>query len=244
MRTALSKTGPHALLAKRLLQGVMIGFCGLALIGCKQHHGRYGGHVIADYSEMHPIEVSKRSAAIKIRAIRGAYGMSNRQTKRVARFLHRYKKTGKGQLIITAPSGASNEIAAMNVLKDIRTLVRDFGIAPSAINYRPYYAGNSKQPPVRMAFRRYVATAPECGNWSQDLGDDEKNLPYPNFGCSTQRNLALMVANPRDLVKPRSETPRSSPRRDVTWDKYVKGESTVSKKSKEESGTVSDVAKN
>lgn len=54
------------------------------------------------------------------------------------------------------------------------------------------------------------------------------NVPYPNLGCANQRNLAVMVANPADLLGPRTETARSSERRDQVWGKYVKGAATGS----------------
>ena len=60
------------------------------------------------------------------------------------------------------------------------------------------------------------------------------NLDYPNFGCATQQNLAAMVANPADLLGPRSQTPRIGDRRDEHWSKYVKGESTGAQKSGDE----------
>jgi pilus assembly protein CpaD len=52
------------------------------------------------------------------------------------------------------------------------------------------------------------------------------NLPYPNLGCANQRNLAVQIANPADLLGPRSETARASDRRDQVWNKYVKGAAT------------------
>jgi pilus assembly protein CpaD len=72
---------------------------------------------------------------------------------------------------------------------------------------------------------RYVADAPDCGDdWSQNLAANYQNTPYPDFGCASQRNLAVMVANPADLLGPRTMTPRDSDRRDVTYEKYVKGQ--------------------
>ena len=56
----------------------------------------------------------------------------------------------------------------------------------------------------------------------------------PNLGCANQHNLAAMVANPADLLGPRSETARPSERRDVTWGKYVQGQSTGANKSADE----------
>ena len=70
-----------------------------------------------------------------------------------------------------------------------------------------------------------MAEAPDCGqDWSQNLARNYQNVPYPNFGCATQRNFAVMVANPADLLGPRTMTERSADRRDVAFDKYVRGE--------------------
>ena len=64
-----------------------------------------------------------------------------------------------------------------------------------------------------------------------------QNLPMANIGCANQRNLAAMIANPADLLGPRTATPRAGERRDVIWDKYQKGETTAS--AKNEDGRVS-----
>ena len=58
--------------------------------------------------------------------------------------------------------------------------------------------------------------------------------PVFDPGDSGDRNLAAMIANPRDLVEPRGMTPRDGQRRDVIMDKYVRGDTTVAKKAEEE----------
>lgn len=47
---------------------------------------------------------------------------------------------------------------------------------------------------------RYVVSAPNCGDWGQNLTHNWSNGQSPNFGCSTTTLLGLMVANPRDLI--------------------------------------------
>ena len=84
----------------------------------------------------------------------------------------------------------------------------------------------------------YTAEAPECGHWGSNLAEDPLNVGTPNLGCATQANFAAMVANPADLLGPRNEAPRASERRDVTWQKYTKGDSTVAKKSADERAKV------
>ena len=77
------------------------------------------------------------------------------------------------------------------------------------------------RPPSGLAYQRSVAVPPPCDQWTEDVGRNEARIPYPNWGCATQRNLALMVDNARDLHQPQEEDPRSSERRSVTWSAYV-----------------------
>lgn len=60
---------------------------------------------------------------------------------------------------------------------------------------------------VEIVFERYVVTPPACPDWSRRSGVDYANLPHSNFGCATETNLGLMIANPRDLVRGRTLDP-------------------------------------
>ena len=115
----------------------------------------------------------------------------------------------------------------MDAVGEIRAAAHATTASPNrTISVEAYNAGGTPIAPIRVSYLRYVAEAPDCGDWSTNLADDPTNLPYPNFGCAKQRNLAVMVANPADLLGPRTETGRPSERRDVVWDKYVKGRPT------------------
>jgi pilus assembly protein CpaD len=64
--------------------------------------------------------------------------------------------------------------------------------------------------PIRLSFHKLGArVAHRCGQWPDDLSGIAgnrgfKNENYWNFGCSTQQNLAAQVADPVDLVRPRT----------------------------------------
>lgn len=60
---------------------------------------------------------------------------------------------------------------------------------------------------VEVVLERYLVTLPPCPDWSRQSGTDFANLPHSNFGCATQTNLGLMVAEPRDLVRGRTLAP-------------------------------------
>ena len=60
---------------------------------------------------------------------------------------------------------------------------------------------------VELVVERYLVTLPACPDWSRESGTDFSNQPLPNFGCATQTNLGLMVAEPKDLVRGRTLAP-------------------------------------
>lgn len=221
---------------------VLAGAVAALVAGCNAHAGKQvRGWVVADPSERHPIHVDKREALLEISVPRGAGGMTHQQRADAHAFVSNYRAGGEGRLVIRAPSGSPNELAAMRAVNEVRQMVQHVGISKRAVHFEPYTADGDPFAAIRMSYERIVAIAPECGHWSKNLAQDPRNLPHPNLGCASQRNLAHMVADPRDLLGPRPMTPRSSERRDVIWDKYVKGETTITERADEEKASVSEV---
>ncbi len=222
-----------------------VGLLAVTLGACRHAgEGVTVAHVAVDPSERHPILVSKRAVHLDVEAPRGSMGLTRAQADHVRAFLREYRAQGQGGLQIAAPSGAANEVAAMRTVRSVRALMRAEGVRPGAVRTVPYYGEGDPQPPVKISFLRYVAEAPECRDWSTNLAESERNLPYPNMGCATQRNLAAMIANPRDLVEPRGLSARPSERRDAQWKKFVKGEPTIAPRHEEEKLWISNVARN
>jgi type IV pilus biogenesis protein CpaD/CtpE len=60
---------------------------------------------------------------------------------------------------------------------------------------------------VEIILERHVVTLPACPDWSRQSGTDFSNQPHSNFGCATQSNLGMMVAEPKDLVSGRTLAP-------------------------------------
>lgn len=150
-------------------------------------------------------------------------------------FLRNYRGTDRaGRLAIAVPSGGANEVAAIRVARDLRKLLNGAGIDDGQMAIRAYHAGHEANAAIRISYSRFVAEAPECRVWTENLANDPRNLPYPNLGCAQQRNLAAQIANPADLLEPRRMDPGSAERRDTVWEKYVKGEPTHAAKSQDE----------
>jgi pilus assembly protein CpaD len=197
---------------------------------------------LVDPSQRHPIIVSQQPQTMQINVAPGARGLNPRQRAELLDFTDRARAgdAGNSRLVIQAPGGGANETAAMYAVGEIRNILADNGFSDTAIAVEAYHASERSSAPVRVSYLRYVADAPECGYWPTNLAEQRDNGNYPNFGCANQHNLAVMVSNPADLIGPRTETARSSERRDVTWDKYVKGESTAANKSEDEKVKVAE----
>lgn len=210
----------------------------LATAGCKHldDHKRVAGWTLVDPKERHPILVSKEPTTLSVHVPSGASGLSPRQRAEVLQFATQYKAgdAGDGRVVISAPSGAANEVSAVRTVDDIRGILGREGFNPSDVVVEAYYDDYSPQPPVKLTYTRYVAQGPECGNFQQNLAYQPDNMAYSDFGCTTQRNFAAMVANPADLVSPRALTPRASERGTATFDKWVAGQQTHSTRSDDE----------
>ena len=183
---------------------------------------------LIDPTQRHPIMVSQQPSTTSVHLARGSEGLTPGQKAQVSAFLQRYRATdaGNSKLVIAVPSGSPNESAAVRAVADIRQLISGYGFAESNVAIEPYRERRDANAPVRLSYLRYVAEAPECGQWPTNLADERRNLPYPNFGCAQQHNLAAQIANPADLLGPRTMDPADQERRAVVFDKYRQGETT------------------
>lgn len=225
--------------ARAAALGIASAFAALALSGCANGldpGGHVAGWAMISPEQRHPIIVSEEPATHAVRVAQGSNGLSPHQRAGLADFIGRYRSTdaGNSRLSIAVPSGSPNEIAALRAVADVREVARDFGIDESRISISPYSSSHARDSAIRVSYTRYIAEAPECGDWSKNLGDDSRNLPYPNLGCATQRNFAMQVANPADLLGPRTMTPATAERRDVRWEKFNKGDTTIAQRGQDE----------
>lgn len=210
----------------------------LSLAGC-MHDDRkpeVAGWNIADPAARHPIIVSQQPSTLSVRVARAAYGLSPHQRAQIAEFADRYRTidAGNSKLVILAPSGSANEVASMQAVAEIRSLLRSSGYDESTVTIEAYHEERDPQPPIRISYLRYVAEGPRCGRWPENLARQPDNMPMANLGCANQQNLAAMIANPGDLISPRNVTPAPNERRQTAWEKFTKGESTISAKQGDE----------
>jgi pilus assembly protein CpaD len=197
----------------------------VALAGCRDYFERQALTAVAlnNVEATHPITFTRRTEQLHVQVPADGDGLAPNQEVDVLSFLGRYRAESQGKLRVSAPSGARGHLAATRALRDVQDLAHEVGIEPWSVEIVRHPAGARDGATLKLSYPRTVAIPPECGDWSRDVGREHERYHYPNFGCATQRNLALSVANPRDLIEPQAETPRSSERRSAAWSEYSRG---------------------
>jgi len=228
---------------------IVAGLAVLLLVSACQHDGDgrvredlYTGSLYKFAHTEHPIQVGRGSLFMAIPIGANDKKLSSEKRNELTSFLHYYRDQGTGRLRIKMPSNGRYQQAARKVLSDMQYEIERMSIGPESIRAQKYRAGGA-YPEIRLSFERYVANGPDCSGWNENLAQSENNKNAKSWGCATQNNLAAMVANPRDLKGPRGWSPRDARRRDAVWDKFVKGESTGSKRSEDERVDASGIQK-
>jgi pilus assembly protein CpaD len=199
----------------------LAGSCAVLLAACEEQRRREDAIAVGltNPELRHPIGFAEHRQSLDVEVPVGADGLSPNQHADVFRFLERYRREANSRLVILVPAAPRDPASIAQSLQDIQRHVVE-----ARIDYRvgrgPQQSG-AGVPTIRIAYRRPVAVPPSCDKWSENVGRNEARVPYPNFGCATQRNTAVMVDNARDLQRPQGEDPRSSERRGVTWSSYV-----------------------
>jgi pilus assembly protein CpaD len=221
----------------------------LLVAGCAGPPVDTGSNPIqTDYRVRHPIVMKEGKQGLALHIGPGRGGLSPVQRAEVVSFAQNWRREATGGITIDRPAGGPNERAALDTLKEVLSIVVQTGVPSDGIGIRPYEASGNRIAPLRLNYPKLVADAGPCGLWPDDLGPtyDRKhfeNQEYWNFGCASQRNLAAMVAEPADVVQPRSEAPVYRAKRVFGNEKWRKGESPSTTYPDSQKGAISDLGK-
>lgn len=232
------------------LLGVLVATA-LALGGCNTATTEVvTGTVPDDYRQRHPIAITEGEQSIVVFVGHARGNLTGTQRDDVVGLARSWRREGTGSIAIDVPVDAPNARAAEGVYLDIRGMLASMGVPGHAITKRPYHLDDPRAlATIRISYPKMAAVAGPCGLWPADLGPSLdnpayiQNKEYYNFGCANQRNLAAMVANPSDLVQPRTETAAYAPRRAIAFDKYRKGTPTATSYPESEKAKLSDAGK-
>lgn len=193
--------------------------------------------------DMHPIKVQQDTARLEIGVAAADESLRSEDYAALSRFAADYKDRGRGPLVMSVPSGASNAAAAAKISDAIRREL--YGLMPvsGSVNTATYDSGSAAAP-IILSFERYVAEIKDCpSSASGDMAKSWDNKASAGFGCANNMNIAMMLADPGDVVAPPDMDPASAGRRADVFDKYRKGQSTAAVRSQDERGVVSNAVR-
>jgi pilus assembly protein CpaD len=222
----------------------------LALGGCNLTSDVATGSLPDDYRQRHPIAITEGEQSIVVFVTQNRGNLSETQRDDVMGLARNWRREGTGAIAIDVPVDTTNARSAQAVYQEIHGLLASTGVPAHAMTRRPYHMDDPRAlATIRLSYPKMAAVAGPCGLWPSDVGPSiynpnySENKQYENFGCATQRNLAAMVANPSDLVQPRTETAAYTPRRSIAFEKYRKGETTTTLYPETDRAKLSDAAK-
>jgi pilus assembly protein CpaD len=222
-------------------RAILAGLGAAAALGaCATPREAPPGPPLATAADRHRIEVIQSGERYDILVGSADAGLPQEVRANVQAFAAAYRAEGHGPLMMSAPSGGENADSVARAAQEARLLLAAAGVPYSAIAMSAYDATGTATPPLVLSFTRYEAVAPECAPlWEQDLSQN-RHRPYESFGCSMNANLAAMIEDPRDLIEPRTQTPRDAPRRAAVLERYRQGEPTGATRSEDERATISN----
>lgn len=197
---------PRKLLARRRATVAALGAIGLsiALSACKIEDGSQDPVAALDYHTRYPITLAQAPTSLDVFTADG--NLDSQSLANIREFVERYHRFGAGNVTILAPANRRNSQAVAGV----RSALYANGLRGSvAVGSYPN-PNRSDAAPFRLIYDGIVAKVPApCGNFPQDLASGDNyhewlNLPYENYGCSTQKMLAAQIDDPRDLARARA----------------------------------------
>lgn len=200
-----------------------------------------GNQISEDGAANHPIEVEPSYQSIKLYYSPADTGISPADQARFDSFVADYQEHGNGSIAVSAPAGINSQA----MIGFFAQRINDMGVSKDHILVASHDAPDGDMR-VEINYVSYQAHTDKCGNWSENLAYTADNLTPKNFGCAVQQNIAAQVADPRDLLGPRTMQDASAVRRGVVMGNYEQGKVTQADKNKddkgnEQSGTSSDV---
>ena len=182
------------------------------------------GSVPQDYRTSHPIVLSEREKALDVPIASGQRDINIPLRSNIRAFAAAFSETGSGLLYLTLPSGSPNAPAVSYVTPQIMRALADGGVPANRVVTRHYDAkDHGSSAPIRLSYQAVAASVAPCGNWPEDLGQTVENRNYHDYGCSSQANLAAVVANPVDLLGPRQSSQIDAAQRAAVIQDYQSG---------------------
>ena len=139
-------------------------------------------------------------------------------------FAQTWRREATGGVVVDLPVGTSNEHAAAEAMRTIRSILVASGVPPDGIVVRGYQPPGRSLATIRITYPRIAAQAGPCGLWPEDIGpsfnrDYFENQPIWN---SRLRHAAQPCRHGRQPGRPRAAARRDAGLYDAAHDGHGK----------------------
>jgi pilus assembly protein CpaD len=172
----------------------------------------------ADYRKAHPIVVQPETRVLSIMSRLEAEALAPEDQFAFDRFMRDYNMRASGFIGLQVPGNSASGIERKSRIEAMESLLTRAGVDRRMIRELP--SGEGEQGAIIVSFTTNKAIVPECGDWSKSSSYNWANRRSPNYGCATQRNLGLTIANPGDLKKPADMEPLDGTRGASIYEPY------------------------
>ena len=192
-----------------------------------------------DYRVRHAPTVEKKTFAMAMTMSPDGTPPSTYDAKRLRGFVGIYLRRAEGPFRILTPP-ALDEATSRARAEAVGVHLMAEGIRPGDIVLEAGQAPVDDRYAVVLSFRGAEIKVSDCGDWSGRSAFNPTNLPHTDYGCSYQRNIGLMLSDPRDLVRGRPLGRSDSQARSRVIQLYCAGSATGSEAPSGEAGTASE----
>ena len=144
-------------------------------------------------------------------------GLSAKQEAAVAALAQRWRDAGQGQIVIQAPADG----LGLDTGRAVYGALLRGGVEPESIRTATLEGGADS--PVKVGFSGYEAAVPRCADHWTNAVRSGSNYSSSTFGCAITANMAVQVADPRDLAQPEPSVAAESRRRVTQVTSYREG---------------------
>ncbi len=207
-------------LARHIAPAILV----LAVAACQGEAPAPTTIVDNDYRLKHPVVVEPATAILQLRTDAG-YALSTDDRRRLHDFAGTFIRRGSGAVEISVGARGVDDEDARSYAQDIAQSLLGEGLKRGEVRPQLVIEDPAIGPGrAALRFSTSVVNLPPCRDWSESA----PNAPYSDFGCTLQRNIGAMVADPRDLEQARDGGSTHSVTGDLAIDKMNRGEATWS----------------
>ena len=201
---------------------ISVALLGIMISGCAMKTPSYPPTVLRN-------KITVAETVERLELFTGSEGLhlSARDKAAMANFLAQYARSAEGPLYINVPTGVGNSRGIAQAQSAVRSHLSAMGLGGIQVQTGQYNSPPNAPAPVIISYRR-LAIAPINCHQGSSLQNTYNNQPYRNFGCAQTANLAAMIDNPRQLLRPEAFENSYAYGRDRVMDKFYKGETTSS----------------